>query len=460
MAKIVDPDDLSQGTEVIFDPTGKTVKLITGGTLDDGGANTGGVTLQCLYSFCKEEWNTDNELIKYPFLFEGITAEQFELINGWDFWGEYSRELIRDGGWALKDTTGGTVSEYMNLTTLGSFNESAVDRSYYQQVSEGPSIDTVYTGEVNQAIKIYDDYGASNYRTYFKIYLREQGKIYDFYDLINEQNLTTLTYKKFALPLSNSIDLKITHEDGEIASGSTTPNVPPYDGMSITWTTGSTRTIGASAYTFSIIIDGNQGTAEQIYEFVQWSLRQELDIDADPTGSVTGKTAEELLQFIGDTLKTLYTTDGGVFIDDFQEADTNRLQFTDDTNVVRTYPYVATGNLLFNDNLVNDVEAKYWVFFTDAGGNIYNSPDAIIIEDNDTFQISGSVSGNSSISFSFDYDNNIQGGRTKATDAAYTAVAIGLETGQYVKATGLIQRVTTNVVNFVAALERNYSNPV
>ncbi len=119
------------------------------------------------------------------------------------------------------------------------------------------------------------------------------------------------------------IDLKITHTDNEIASGSTTPNVAPYDGMSITWTTGDTRTIGTSAYTFSIFIDGNDATAEQIYEFVQWSLRQEIDIDAG-AGSVTGKTAEELLQFIGDTLKTLYTTDGGVYIDNFQEADTNK----------------------------------------------------------------------------------------------------------------------------------------
>ncbi len=115
--------------------------------------------------------------------------------------------------------------------------------------------------------------------------------------------------------------------------------------------------------------------------------------------------------------------------------------------------------MLFNDNLQNDADAQYWVFFTDADGNTFDSPDAIIVEDNDGFQISGTVSANSSIAFSFDYDNNEQGGRTKETDAAYTAVSIGLTTGQYVSTTGSIQRVTTNVINFVAALERNYSNP-
>jgi hypothetical protein len=40
-----------------------------------------------------------------------------------------------------------------------------------------------------------------DYRTFYKIYLREQGKIYGFYDLINEQNITALTFKKYALPL-------------------------------------------------------------------------------------------------------------------------------------------------------------------------------------------------------------------------------------------------------------------
>jgi hypothetical protein len=67
----------------------------------------------------------------------------------------------------------------------------------------------VLPGEVNQAIKIYgaSAYGNFDYRTFYKIYLREQGKIYGFYDLINEQNITALTFKKYALPLVNGLDL-------------------------------------------------------------------------------------------------------------------------------------------------------------------------------------------------------------------------------------------------------------
>jgi hypothetical protein len=69
-------------------------------------------------------------------------------------------------------------------------------------------------------------------------------------------------------------------------------------------------------------------------------------------------------------------------------------------------------------------------------------------------------SGGGSISFDFDYDANTQGNRTAGTNANVTAIAIGLNTGQYVKTTATITRSNANVINFVAAVERNYENPV
>ena len=57
------------------------------------------------------------------------------------------------------------------------------------------------------------------------------------------------------------------------------------------------------------------------------------------------------------------------------------------------------------------------------------------------------------------YDNNVQGGRTSGTNADIVLRAIGLETAQFVEATGTITRATGQVFSLVAALERNYSNP-
>ena len=62
--------------------------------------------------------------------------------------------------------------------------------------------------------------------------------------------------------------------------------------------------------------------------------------------------------------------------------------------------------------------------------------------------------------WTFDYDGNVQGGRTPATDAPVTVVAIGLQTAQYVRTTSTITRATGQTIAMVAALERNYSNPV
>lgn len=215
-------------------------------------------------------------------------------------------------------------------------------------------------------------------------------------------------------------------------------------------------------------------TAEQIYEKVQYLLRQNTNICSVATGSViqkniVGKTSDLLLQFVGDTLEagTLNPTSPvsgsspGVIIEGFSSADTNRLTFRDIGGTNRTYPFVAVLTLNFGSNLVSDVSASYWVYFTTlpGAGNDYGESGALIVDDNTSLDMSGSVNAQSSIQRTFNYDGNVQGGRTAGTDANVTAIAIGLTTGQYVRATGLIARSTANTISLVAALERNYSNP-
>jgi hypothetical protein len=290
-------------------------------------------------------------------------------------------------------------------------------------------------------------------------------------------------------------------------------------------------------------------TAEQIYEKVQFQLRQKADID-DSAGVVTGDTAKALLAFVGDTLITQRAsnpntgTSDGVFIEGFDSNDTNRITFTDNAGATFTFPFVAAGTITFNDNLVNDSDPEYWMFyqyterFTNTGfglsafsgdtatldssttdltaeladgdyinlagftnsdldgifvltgapagagpwtaavrrvdgttlanesagasvsldKNPINSADAIIVDNNSGADITGPI-GASSIGFDFDYDGNVQGGRTAATDADILIRAIGLELGQFAESTGTITRATGLVFAVVAPLERNYDNP-
>lgn len=286
-------------------------------------------------------------------------------------------------------------------------------------------------------------------------------------------------------------------------------------------------------------------TAEEIYEKVQYLLRQAANINTID-GVVTGNTADALLQFVGDNLNAgtgiPSNPNGGgsgVYINGFDPGDTNRLFFVDNNETTRQFPFVAAGNINFNDNLVNDGgPARYTMFYQytrrtnvsdleitgatgftgtleSAGGNLpttvaqndhirvggfsnpanngiyvitdaspsataitvskldertisnegpvsgqvdenpIDSPDAIVVEDNDGSPIAGNITAPST-SFDYDYDGNTQGGRTAGTDASIVIRAIGLDTAQFVETSGTISRTVGLVFTLVAALERNY----
>lgn len=361
-------------------------------------------------------------------------------------------------------------------------------------------------------------------KSYFKIFVREWQKLYAQSE-IADIGVSEVTYQAYRFPLTNSADLKVTKTEIQIdANSDGTPDVGVYTNVNITYlrhsgggfynvrgdfaaatvyaigdvvkdtgnnrwykcivgytSTGTLpsangtnwaayegeRLIGATYYPYTVIIDGDttvgstvSGAARttEIYEAVQYKLRQAIDIDNDGTGSVTGKTASALLRFVGDTL----VTSTGVYIDSFNTQDTNAITFTDALGTARTFPYVAAMTVNFGDNLQNDQYSKYWVFFTNAGGNQFGTSNAIIVQDKDAINMAGDVNPawptkRSSVSHSFNYDSNTQGGRTAGQDAAITVVGLGLSTGQYVSATGTIARSTANAVSLVAALERNYA---
>jgi len=464
MSKITDPDSLVRsstsgqlGTDgsIWIDTTALSVSLAAHGAL-----TTDGVSLQAVYSYLKEEWKSDANLIKFPFPMVAITPEQFEFVDGWAPASKNTSDLFRDGGYAIKNGDGSSAEEYAGVITLGALGGS--DQVYFQQVADGSSTNIVLTGVVNQCVKYFGDGGghgidnatSSATGDYFKIFVREYQKQYAQSQL-SDIGLTKFNYQAYRFPLQNSVDLKITNNDVAVAGNL------PYTDMNITYySTAQSRTIGASSYDFDVIIDadvadnGSLPTAEEIYEYVQYSLRQTSDIDAG-AGSVSGNTADSLLKFVGDTL----VTSQGVFIDDFSSTDINRIEFYDSTNTKRTFPFMAAGTINFNQNLVDDSGAVYRMFFTDANGNNFGDSDALIVKDNAGVDISG-VIASGSISFTFDYDGNVQGGRTAAQDAAITVVAIGLDKAQYVKATSAIGRSNANSVSLVASLERNYSNPL
>jgi len=390
MALITDPDLLNQGVEVTITPGSLTIALAEAGNLSEDGA-----TLKAIYSFLKEEWRNDPSLIRYDFPMTPITDEQMQIgvssrNNGWNWANTTTRQLIRTGGWQEVNGSGTVTAEYAGVISLGTLN--AGTQVYYQQVNAGSTTDFILEGVVNQAVQVYNSTGPVDTRSYLKLFAREQGDTYASSQL-SDIGVTTMTYQVYRFPLATGDDIKITTADVDIdANSDGTADVAPYDGMSITFhDSAQSRTIGTTSYNFGVIINGNNGTAEQIYEFVQWSLRQTVDIDAD-SSTLAGRIAPELLRFVGDTLETLFVTNpdaggGGVFIDNFQTSDINRLVFRDNTNTTRTFPFTANLSINFSTTLQSDSAAIYRVFFTndDAGdnaGNDFGTAGAIIPRSN------------------------------------------------------------------------------
>ena len=221
----------------------------------------------------------------------------------------------------------------------------------------------------------------------------------------------------YAFPLANGTDLKISVTDLGIDSNSDgSANVAPYSGMSITYfATPQQRTdLFGGNYNFGIIVNGNDGTAEQVFEFIQWSLRAtggngtgDIDADAD---FAYGRAMDELARFVGDTGE-FGTGDGinfptnpdgggsGVYVDNLNAASKNSVVFYDNTNAPRTFPTTVPVTLDFNQIAIDDATTEYDLFydrtirtnvtdfvittvaggtFTSAGTNLPNNAEVVV----------------------------------------------------------------------------------
>ncbi len=452
MAKIIDGDDLVVGTEITIDTAAKTFTLVAAGSL----VAKDGVTLQALYSKFIKLWETST-YNKFAFPMYAIDAKsgQFQFgtdggtFNGWKPANDATRQMLRDGGWSEFSAAGVLNRQYVGIVSLGDVNAGA--QIYYQRDAADAPANFTFVDEVNEGIQVFGDLTNGNFdkRTFFKAFVREQGKKYKSSVLADTGQTATGAYTVNVL-LSNEDDLKITAADGAMSGA-------PYSTIDVEYFgVDQTKTIGGGSYPFRIVIDGSSATLEQIYTKIQYLLRQATDIDAG-AGTVTGKTANELCYFVGDTL---YTTQG-VFIENILSADLNRIVFLDQNSVQRTYPFASAGSLNFNSFLSQAGTGYFRMYFTndDAGDNLgadYGTSTAITVNDKDGVPITGAISSGS-IAFTYDYDGNVQRGAASAgDDAPITIVAGNKGVAKPVVATGTINRSKGISISLVAEQDRAY----
>lgn len=462
MAKITDPDDLVVSSSVgnlgvdgnlWLDTSAKTFALSAHGAL----VAKDGATGNALWAKFVDLWTTTTYQ-PFPFPANILDARSGQYIfgqdpggsyNGWKPANDATRQMLRDAGWSEYSNAGVLNRQYVGLVALASGFAGGA-QFYYQKNSSGPAINFTFTDAPNEGIQVFGDASNGNFddRTYFKLFLREANYTYDDAVLGDVGESGTGPYK-IALPISVGSDLKITANDATVSSTS------PYTLVDVEYFgSDQNKTIGGGSYPFRIIIDNTTAAAtlEQIYTKIQYLLRQNSDIDTG-AGTVTGKTANSLCYFVGDTL---YTTQG-VFIDGVIAADLNRVVFLDQNSVQRSYPYASAGTLNFNSTLTNGGAGYFRMYFTTLPGasNDYGESGAITVDDNTVADIAGTISG-ASIAFTFDYDANVQGGRTAGTDAAVTIIAGNPGYAKPVVATGLITRSKGISITLTAEADRAY----
>jgi hypothetical protein len=417
MAKITDPDKLSRSTQagastpdgnVFFNLSSKTIELIddslwtdVANELQDANYNSGGVSIQTLYSFLKEQWKSDTELVKYAFPMEAITAEQFEFINGWvltDF------KLIRDGGFAERDASGVIQKEYAGIISLGTLADAAA-QPYFAFSDDVAKTDFQYAGQVNEPILVFTEGGVDDRNKALTVFVRSaptgsSGSVtgYQFVQTSTADiGVTRLATQAYRFPLAQAVDPNVTLTVAEVeAAGGV------FDDMRIEYYTGS-ESITDTGTTFSVgvVIDANTDDADtnptlsQIYQWVQNELRKSTDINVSPgdvTADVIGLLTDPLVAFVGATLKTLRQSDGdGVFIEGVSPTDLNNVEFVDNSNASQKYPFKVGVNLDFNTNILDDPNSKYFLFYTTNTGGNFGTANTVAVTKDGGGDVSGDV---------------------------------------------------------------------
>jgi len=448
MSKITSRTLLNVGTNLIIDKPNRTIELVEAGNLNP----KDGVAFQTIYSKFVDLWST-SEYQNNPFPFNALDALSGQYLigidaggnaNGWKWLNDTTRQMVRDGGWEEYNSSGGLERVYAGIVGLGALGLSS-QPYYIADASDAPTNFT-FDGQANEGIQVYGDASNGDFdkRVYFKTFVREQGKKYSDSVLADTGKIATGAYIVNML-LSNEDDLKISDLDTEMTNA-------PYDGITVEYfAVDQTRDVGGVDYNYDVIVNGNGATLEQIYTKLQYLLRQSSDIDIG-AGTVVGKTAALLAGFVGSTLETTI----GVYVDNIQNADSNRIKFKDTSGIFRENPFESAGIMSFNTIMVG-AGSSYRMMYTspDGAGNDYGEAGAITVNDASGLPITGMITSGE-IGFTFDFDNDAVGGPA-ATDKAVTLVGIRPNSSKFAVATGVLTKSKGISLGLVAEADRAYT---
>ena len=193
--------------------------------------------------------------------------------------------------------------------------------------------------------------------------------------------------------------------------------------------------LNGGTYNFTHVIQSSTNQTlvpADIYNWVQYSLRKNVDINADTgTADRIGKLTPALVQFVGPKLQTFAIEGGteGVLIDDFDTGQTGNLAFRDNTNTLREFPVIASGKITFSGTLVEDPSTRYWMFYTSASSGAWPGASAVIVDDYNGNDVANYLHSSSAVAAQGAANGTT--GVTTSGSSAFTVASAGWTVNDY-----------------------------
>jgi hypothetical protein len=269
-------------------------------------------SLRAVYSDAMETFAESSQMDDLIPL-RGDTPTLFTLLNGWVFSDESIPFLTSA---ALQDATLDNI--WTNVQTLGTISSGT-----YIYIEQNGAIvwESTNAGHINMLLKTKDD-GTVIDDSEFVVYARKFQQEYASFSTVGGSVVANC-------PLSTKVDTNLDISEGTLQA---------YEGLSITWGAITRDALdGQGSQPYSILIDGAGKSLKEIYNWIQYQLLADTDIDAG-AGTHIGKITSPLLAMAGSTV----ITKQGVWLEDFRAADANFIRYTDDNNVMHTPPQYIT----------------------------------------------------------------------------------------------------------------------
>lgn len=278
---------------------------------------------------------------------------------------------------------------------------------------------------------------------------------------------TQLSNRAFVFGVGTVEDANITNTDATVSAY----------GVTITFhstpqSLGGATLVGG-ARNFGITVAGNAKTATEIYEYIEYALRQITDIDAG-AGTVIGRTMDGMARFNGSVLE-FGSTDGGltfptnplgggsgIFATNVAAADANNVKFFDNLGVLRTNKETIAVTLDANETLNNDTVGIMDLWYDRTIRNNIAGSDFIVTAGAGSIGTLNSAGGNLPGSLDGGVGSYIRVGGLTGGDAAMNGLyqVTSISTTQYdVTRYDTKTIVTTSAASGVNIDEHPYDSP-